>query len=31
MTPSLKIKRRGVETNFATEIDSMYSGTLAEI
>jgi long-chain acyl-CoA synthetase len=31
MTPSLKIKRRGVETNFAAEIDSMYSGTLAEI
>jgi long-chain acyl-CoA synthetase len=31
MTPSLKIKRRGVETNFAAEIDGMYSGTLAEI
>ena len=31
MTPSLKIKRRSVETNFATEIDAMYEGTLAEI
>ncbi|HEX2355969.1 MAG TPA: long-chain fatty acid--CoA ligase [Micromonosporaceae bacterium] len=31
MTPSLKIKRRGVEANFATEIDRMYEGTLAEI
>ena len=31
MTPSLKIKRRSVETNFATEIDKMYEGTLAEI
>ena len=31
MTPSLKIKRRGVETNFAGEIDKMYEGTLAEI
>jgi long-chain acyl-CoA synthetase len=31
MTPSLKIKRRGVETNFAAEIDKMYQGTLAEI
>lgn len=31
ITPSLKIKRRGVETNFATEIEKMYAGTLAEI
>ncbi|MFC7548495.1 AMP-dependent synthetase/ligase [Plantactinospora sp. GCM10030261] len=31
ITPSLKIKRRAVETNFATEIDKMYAGTLAEI
>jgi len=31
MTPSLKIKRRGVETNFAAEIDKMYEGTLAGI
>jgi long-chain acyl-CoA synthetase len=31
MTPSMKIKRRGVETNFAEEIDKMYAGTLAEI
>ena len=31
MTPSLKVKRRDVETNFAAEIDKMYEGTLAEI
>jgi long-chain acyl-CoA synthetase len=31
ITPSMKIKRRGVETNFAAEIDRMYEGTLAEI
>ncbi|MER7443060.1 AMP-dependent synthetase/ligase [Micromonospora avicenniae] len=31
ITPSLKIKRRGVETNFASEIDKMYAGTLAEL
>jgi long-chain acyl-CoA synthetase len=31
MTPSMKIKRRGVEANFAAEIDKMYEGTLAEI
>ena len=31
LTPSMKIKRRGVETNFASEIDRMYEGTLAEI
>ncbi|MER7168385.1 long-chain fatty acid--CoA ligase [Micromonospora sp. NPDC000207] len=31
ITPSLKIKRRGVESNFATEIDTMYEGSLAEL
>ncbi|PZG01389.1 AMP-dependent synthetase/ligase [Micromonospora deserti] len=31
ITPSLKIKRRGVESNFATEIEKMYAGTVAEI
>ncbi|MER7460456.1 long-chain fatty acid--CoA ligase [Micromonospora sp. NPDC126480] len=31
ITPSLKIKRRGVEKNFSSEIDKMYEGTLAEI
>lgn len=31
MTPSLKIKRRGVETNFSDEIDKMYAGAVAEI
>jgi long-chain acyl-CoA synthetase len=31
LTPSLKIKRRGVEANFADEIDRMYQGSLAEI
>ncbi|MFG1713102.1 AMP-dependent synthetase/ligase [Micromonospora sp. NPDC049203] len=31
VTPSLKIKRRSVETNFAFEIDKMYEGTLAEL
>ncbi|MGC3861497.1 AMP-dependent synthetase/ligase [Micromonospora chersina] len=31
VTPSLKIKRRSVETNFADEIDKMYAGTLAEL
>ncbi|SCL15935.1 long-chain acyl-CoA synthetase [Micromonospora nigra] len=31
ITPSLKIKRRGVEGNFAAEIDKMYAGTVAEI
>jgi long-chain acyl-CoA synthetase len=29
ITPSMKIKRRGVETNFAAEIDKMYAGSLA--
>ncbi|MEU8182762.1 long-chain fatty acid--CoA ligase [Micromonospora sp. NPDC049044] len=31
ITPSLKIKRRGVESNFAREIDKMYAGSLAEL
>jgi long-chain acyl-CoA synthetase len=31
ITPSMKIKRRGVETNFADEIDKMYTGSLAQI
>ncbi|XTZ14134.1 AMP-dependent synthetase/ligase [Micromonospora echinospora] len=31
ITPSLKIKRKGVETNFANEIEKMYDGALAEI
>ncbi|MEU4567292.1 long-chain fatty acid--CoA ligase [Micromonospora sp. NPDC023956] len=31
ITPSLKIKRRGVESNFAAEIEKMYDGSLAEI
>ncbi|MGK5741854.1 AMP-dependent synthetase/ligase [Micromonospora sp. URMC 103] len=31
ITPSLKIKRRGVERNFAAEIDRMYEGSLAEL
>jgi long-chain acyl-CoA synthetase len=31
ITPSMKIKRRSVETNFAAEIDSMYAGSLAQL
>ncbi|MEQ4304495.1 long-chain fatty acid--CoA ligase [Plantactinospora sp. B6F1] len=31
MTPSMKIKRRAVETSFKTEIDQMYQGSLAQI
>jgi long-chain acyl-CoA synthetase len=31
ITPSMKIKRRSVETNFAGEIDKMYAGSLAQI
>jgi long-chain acyl-CoA synthetase len=31
ITPSLKVKRRGVETNFAAEIDQMYQGSLATL
>jgi long-chain acyl-CoA synthetase len=31
MTPSMKVKRRGVETNFAAEIAKMYEGSIAEI
>ncbi len=28
ITPSMKIKRRGVETNFAEQIEKMYAGTI---
>jgi long-chain acyl-CoA synthetase len=31
ITPSMKIKRRSVETNFSAEIDKMYSGSLAQL
>jgi long-chain acyl-CoA synthetase len=31
ITPSMKIKRRSVETNFAAEIDKMYAGSLAQL
>jgi long-chain acyl-CoA synthetase len=31
ITPSMKIKRRSVETNFAPQIDKMYEGSLAQI
>ncbi|BCJ45469.1 AMP-dependent synthetase [Actinoplanes ianthinogenes] len=31
VTPSMKIKRRSVETNFAEQIDEMYKGSLAQI
>ncbi|MEV4637203.1 long-chain fatty acid--CoA ligase [Actinoplanes sp. NPDC049548] len=31
ITPSMKIKRRSVEQNFAEQIDKMYAGTLAQI
>jgi long-chain acyl-CoA synthetase len=31
ITPSMKIKRRSVETNFANEINQMYEGSLAQI
>jgi long-chain acyl-CoA synthetase len=31
LTPSLKVKRRIVEKSFATDIDRMYAGALAEI
>jgi long-chain acyl-CoA synthetase len=31
LTPSLKIKRKGVEASFKPEIDKLYAGALAEI
>jgi long-chain acyl-CoA synthetase len=31
VTPSMKIKRRSVETNFATQIDKMYAGSLVQM
>jgi long-chain acyl-CoA synthetase len=31
ITPSMKLKRRSVEQNFAGDIDKMYEGSLAEI
>jgi long-chain acyl-CoA synthetase len=31
ITPSMKIKRRNVETNFSEQIDKMYAGTLAQL
>jgi long-chain acyl-CoA synthetase len=31
ITPSMKIKRRSVEANFAEQIDKMYAGSLAQI
>jgi len=31
ITPSMKLKRKSVETNFKGEIERMYEGQLAEI
>jgi long-chain acyl-CoA synthetase len=31
ITPSMKIKRRSVETNFADQIDKMYAGSLVQM
>jgi long-chain acyl-CoA synthetase len=31
MTPSMKVKRRGVEASFSDEIEKMYEGSLAEL
>ncbi|WP_155374698.1 AMP-dependent synthetase/ligase [Catellatospora vulcania] len=31
ITPSMKLKRRTVETNFASDIEKMYAGSLVEI
>jgi long-chain acyl-CoA synthetase len=31
LTPSMKVKRKGIETSFADEIDKMYADTIAKI
>jgi long-chain acyl-CoA synthetase len=31
ITPSMKIKRRSVEANFAEQIDKMYAGSLVQM
>ncbi|HET6213462.1 MAG TPA: long-chain fatty acid--CoA ligase, partial [Micromonosporaceae bacterium] len=31
ITPSMKVKRRGVETNFTADIEKMYEGAVAEL
>ena len=31
LTPSMKIKRKAVETTFSAEIEKMYEGALTEV
>lgn len=31
ITPSMKLKRRSIESNFASQIDKMYEGSIAEL